>query len=374
MKNFLTALASLVILCGAYVFTFVAPLEIGAAFDQTAASEEERTAAPQPRQRPEGRGGTEANAVVLAPLEAQTYALTLRTIGTATSLRSVDVVATEAGQITDLQLPSNGHVDSGDVLVQLDDASEQLELDIALAERDLAEATLDRYVTLAKTGVRTNTDADLTEARVGLRLAEANVALSKNTIEERVIRAPLSGQLGLSDLQVGGYLDINDPVVTVEDPSVIVAEFEVPERSVGLLEAGKEVLIGTPTYRGRIFHGEIIAFDTRLDSVTRSATVRAEIDNSDGLLWAGMSFGVRVVEETDPMPVVPSTAITWAQDGASIWVVEDGRATRHSVTIRYRDGDQIWIETEAPLGAQIVVEGALKLRDGTTVAAAGIST
>ncbi|MEJ6396172.1 efflux RND transporter periplasmic adaptor subunit [Gymnodinialimonas sp. 2305UL16-5] len=311
---------------------------------------------------------------MLAPLEAQSYALTLRAIGTATSLRSVDVVATESGQIVELRLPQNGHVDAGDILVQLDDTSEQLELEIALAERDLAEATLDRYATLAETGIRTSTDADLTDARVALRLAEANVALSENTIEDRVIRAPISGQLGLSDLQIGDYLDINDPVISVEDSSVIIAEFEVPERSIGLLEAGLEVLIGTPTHRGRIFHGEIIAYDTQLDSVTRSVTVQAEVDNSDGLLWAGMSFAVRIIEETDPMPVVPSTAITWAQDGAGIWLVEDDRATRHSVTIRYRDGDQIWIETEAPLGAQVVVEGGFKLRDGTSVTAAGIST
>ena len=40
------------------------------------------------------------------------------------------------------------------------------------------------------------------------------------------------------------------------------------------------------------------------------------------------------------------------------------------VTIRYRDGDQVWIETEAPVGAQIVTEGAAKLREGAQVTSA----
>ncbi len=374
LKNLIVVLAAVSILFGAYAITFGPPAAIVGIFQQTATSEE--AGAEDANGRPErpSRGPRGATTVVLADLEAQSYALTLRTIGTANSLRSIDVVVTVSGQIASLQLPLNGSVEAGDILVRLDETSEQLALEIAIAERDLAQATLDRYARLAESGIRTNTDADLVEAGVALRLAEANVALAENAVEERIIRAPISGQLGLTDLQVGDYLNVNDAVVSIEDNGIIIAEFEVPERSIALLEAGREVLIGTPTYRGQVFRGEITSFDTQLDSVTRSATVRAEIDNSEGLLRAGMSFGVRMIEETDPLPVVPSTAITWDQDGAGIWVVENETASRVPVTIRYREGDLVWIETDVQLGVQIVAEGAIKLREGATVTDAGAAT
>ena len=316
------------------------------------------------------RGQGRATTVVLTPLEERSYTLVLRTVGSAASLYSVDIVATEAGEVVETSLHANQIVEKGDVLLRLDDRTEQLALEIAQANRDQAQATVTRYEGLHQNGSAVVTDVALSEAEVALRLAEANVGLAEAALENRTIVAPISGRLGLSDVTVGDQLSGGDPIVTVDDTTTLLATFEVPERSIGLLAEGKPVLVTTPTYTGRIFEGAITAFDSRLDSVTRSATVQAEIDNTDGLLLAGMTFAVRMTDDTDPLPMVPSTAITWDRSGAGIWVAENDSVHRVSVTIRYRDGDRVWVETEAPIGAQIVTEGASKLREGSQVATA----
>lgn len=367
MKNLIVVIVSVGVLFGAYSYTFGVPDQIAQLWGEPATQEETPA---QAGGRPGARGGSRATTVVMAPLEERSYTLVLRTVGSAVSLRKADIVASEAGEVVETALRANALVQQGDIILRLDDRTERLSLEIAEAERDQAASTLQRYEGLHETGSSVVTDVALYEAQVALRLAEANVGLAQVALDGRTIVAPIAGRLGLSDVHVGDRLTSGQTIVTIDDSTRLIAEFEVPERSIGLLEEGKQVLVTTPTFAGRGFEGSIIAFDSRLDSVTRSATVQAEIDNAEGLLLSGMTFTVRMSEETEPLPVVPSTAVTWDRSGAGIWVSNDGRTTRMPITIRYRDGDRIWIETDAPLGSQIVTEGASKLREGTTVVSA----
>ncbi|WP_146592077.1 efflux RND transporter periplasmic adaptor subunit [Puniceibacterium confluentis] len=371
MKKFIIVLVSLAVLAGAYAIAFGVPAQVARLWGGTPT--EETAAAPRggPGGGPGGpRGQGRSTTVVLAPLEERAYMLVLRTVGSAVSLRRSEVIATEAGEVVEAALQANKPVEKGDVLLRLDDRTERLALEIAEANRDQAQATATRYQGLNRNGSAVVTDVALSEAEVALRLAEANVGLAEVALDKRTVVAPISGRLGLSDVHVGDQLSGSDTIVTIDDSSTLLATFEVPERSIGLLTEGKQVLVTTPTYTGRVFEGRVTAFDSRLDSVTRSATVEAEIDNADGLLLSGMTFAIRMTEETAPLPLVPATAITWDRAGAGIWVADEGRTSRTPVTIRFRDGDQVWIETEAPVGAQIVTEGAAKLRDGAQVTTA----
>ena len=370
MKTFFVALLSLGVVAGAYSITFGVPAEVAQLWGGTP-----ETADAAPPRRPGGgpRGQGRSTTVVLAPLEERSYTLVLRTVGSAVSLRRSTVVTTEAGEVVETALQANKRVEKGAVLLRLDDRTERLELEIAEANRDQVQDTVTRYKGLRQNGNAVVTDVALSEAEVALRLAKANVGLAEVALENRTLVAPISGRLGLSDVHAGDQLSSGDTIVTIDDTTMLLATFEVPERSIGLLAEGKPVLVTTPTYTGRVFQGRVTAFDSRLDSVTRSATVEAEIDNAEGLLLSGMTFAIRMTEETVPLPVVPATAITWDRTGAGIWVAEEGRTTRLPATIRYRDGDQVWIETEASLGTQVVVEGASKLREGAQVTTADLS-
>jgi RND family efflux transporter MFP subunit len=363
LKKIFFAIFILVIIAVGYCIYFGLPKQVALLWSDTAA---ETASTPQNANRGQGRATT----VVLTSLEEREYTLVLRTVGNAVSLHRTEVTAADVGEVVETALRSNEMVEKGDVLLRLDDRTEQLALEIARANRDQAQATVTRYEGLSSNGSSVVTDVALSEARVALRLAEANVGLAEIALDDRTIVATISGRLGLSDVSVGDRLSSGDVIVTIDDNTSLLATFEVPERSIGLLTEGKRVLVSTPTYAGHIFEGEITAFDSRLDSVTRSATVQAEIGNPNGLLLAGMTFGIRMTEQTEPLPVVPATAITWDRTGAGIWVAEDGSTHRVPVTIRYREGDQVWVETKVPLGAQIVAEGASKLRDGAQVTTA----
>lgn len=378
MKTTITLILAAVIVGGTYIGTFGAPAAILSLLPQEQPESAqgdatgEQQAHPVQAGRPRG-GGRPGRAnttiVVTQALETATYERSLRAIGSTVATRSVDVTADVSGTITEVNVAANDQVEVGDVLFQLDDKTERLNVEIAQAELDQASQTLQRYRSLVNSSAVSA--VDLADAEIAVRLADAQLNLARVALEERAVRAAILGQVGLSTLDIGDWVSEGDVLVSIDALDELLIEFELPERAIGLLEMGRPVRANTPVYVGEVFDGLIVAHDSRLDSVTRSVKVQALIDNSDHRLWPGMTFSVRLEDRTDPMPVVPATAVTWSRDGAGIWSVQEGKASRVPVTILYRQGDSVWVDTDLAAGTRIVTEGAQKLREGATVRTAG---
>lgn len=127
----------------------------------------------------------------------------------------------------------------------------------------------------------------------------------------------------------------------------------------------------TASLPGRVFEGIVEGFERQIDSTTRTIKVRAMVDNAEGLMLPGMIFNVVLSRENAPLPSVPAVALTWSREGASVWVVEDGKAQTVSAAIRHRANDTVWLEADLKPGQQVVVEGVQKLREGAAVVTGG---
>lgn len=372
MRLILNLSVATAVLFGAYTYSFGLPKPVVALMDKGQGT----TAAPEAAEggegRPErgqggGRGGNSATTVVTVPLALAPYETVFNAIGTASALQSAEVVSESAGEVVEVNLPTNSAVTAGDVLLRLDAKTQEINLDIAQAQLDQANETVARYDRLRANGNGTVTDVTMSEAQIAKRLAEANVGLAQIALDNRTMRAPISGKLGLSDIHVGDMLSANDAIVSIDDDAALIIAFELSERAIGILSQVETISASTPTFTGRVFDGKIISFDSRLDSVTRSVTVNARIENADGLLWPGMTFSVRMFHENAPLPAVPSTAITWSRAGSSIWIDDAGKAKQIPVTILFRQNETVWIEADLPEGTAVVSEGAQKLRDGAAI-------
>lgn len=371
MRIVISFITSALILAGFYFVAFGVPESLSGFWGGEAVGSTTTAAADQEKSRPGGGrsrpNGDNATVVVLTAPETQPYDDVLQAIGTAEAIRSADLVANVSGEVIETNLTANTHASEGDMLVQLDARVEALNLEIAEAELVQANDTAERYERLQESGNSTVTDVMLSETKTAQRLAEANVGLAQVALDDRTIRAPISGKLGLSTVEIGDVLSSDRIIVTIDDSEALVVVFELPERSVGLLVDKQDVLASTPSFAGRVFKGEIVSFDSRIDSVTRSVTVHARIENPDGLLWPGMTFAVRIIRESEPLLVVPSTAVTWSMNGSSIWIDKDGTAEQVAATILFRRGDQVWIDADIAPGTLVVVEGAQKLREGSRI-------
>lgn len=374
MKKLLYVAVSIAILAGAYVWSFGVPGAPPTGAPETAQS----AGGPRGPGGPGGPGGPPggggATTVVLTPIDMQPFEDVFRAIGGSEAFNSATVTSDVSGRIVEINLAPNERVSQGDILVQLDARAATLSLETAQSELEQASDTLARYERLQQSGNSTVSDVTISEAKLAQSLAQANVGQAELTLENLTIRAPISGALGLSDANVGDYISANSEIVTIDDSSALLVEFELPERSVGFLSIGRAVSLETPSLTGRFFQGEITSYDSRIDAVTRTVTVKAWVENPEEILWPGMTFTARLTNLSDPMLVVPTTAITWSRDGASIWFEDEGKAQSTPVTILFRRDESVWLDAELPADTMVITEGAHKLRAGSEIVDANAQT
>ena len=122
---------------------------------------------------------------------------------------------------------------------------------------------------------------------------------------------------------------------------------------------------------GRVFKGKVATLSPRVDPVTRSLAVRAELPNADGMLRPGMFMSVKLRGRENPTLVLPEQALV-PEDGRNyVFVVADGRAQRREVTTGLRRPGSVAIVQGLADGERVIVDGTFKARDGDAVVEAG---
>ena len=196
---------------------------------------------------------------------------------------------------------------------------------------------------------------------------EAERDMAINELEDRVLRAPFDGLVGLTDLARGQLIDSSTEVTTLDDLSVVEVAFNVPERFIARLARGQTVTLSTPAYPDREFTATIKAIDTRVDQTTRSIALRAEVPNDEGRFTAGMFMRVSLVLDQRQAPAVPERALSVAGAMSYVHVIEDGSARRIAVTVGSQQGEMIEVSGELVAGTPVIVSNLHRVGDGTEV-------
>jgi membrane fusion protein, multidrug efflux system len=156
-------------------------------------------------------------------------------------------------------------------------------------------------------------------------------------------------------------------ITTLDDTSVMKLDFDVPELFLSILESGLTVAANSVAYPDQDFLGRVSSVDSRVDPVSRSVTVRAELPNDEGLLKPGMFMTVRLSREPALALVVPESAIVPERGKVYVFAVVDGRAERREVQLGRREPGRVELLAGVEEGERVVVEGTQKVRDGSAV-------
>ncbi|WP_323845792.1 efflux RND transporter periplasmic adaptor subunit [Microbulbifer magnicolonia] len=309
--------------------------------------------------------------VRIEPVQEQQIDNRLEALGTAKAWESVSIRASETEQITRIAFESGQRVKAGDLLVELSHAEEKAELAGARASLERYQRDAERLQRLERDKLATREQLDAASTLVAE--TRARIAALEARIADRVIRAPFDGQLGLRNISLGTLVSPTTEIVALQDISRLKLDFTLPERQLPLIDGGMAIRARSQAHPGRVFRGEVMLVEARVDPQTRAFTVRAQLDNRDGLLKPGMLLTVEIVSDQRQALTIPEAALVPLADTQSVYVLEGSEAGQVARLRQVELGRRFpgRVEVLSGLGAddRVVTRGTLHIRDGQAVVA-----
>lgn len=350
-------------LTGLLLFLLVAPIVAIKALQISALIAMGKTMAPSPE------------AVTTAEVREDTWQPSLHAVGSFAAVQGVTLGAEATGTVSRINFESGAVVDAGTVLVELDTSVEEAQLASALANAELAGLNLARAKSLRDQN--TNSQAELDSFEAQSKQAKAEVKNIQAVIAKRRVTAPFAGRVGIRQVNLGQFLAVGTPIVSLQSLDPIYVNFSLPQQNLSQISEGLGARVTTDVYPGREFTGKVTAINPDLDAATRSVKLQLTLANAEGLLRPGMFGSVSVdLPVTDKVLTIPVTSVLYAPYGDTVYVVEDGKdaAGAPQKTVRQQfvrlgvvRGDFVAVTSGLKLGDTIVSAGVFKLRNGVPI-------
>jgi membrane fusion protein (multidrug efflux system) len=322
-----------------------------------------------------GRGGFGGGPtqVSVAMVQPHVFQDEIEVLGVAKGRQSVTLTAATSQLVERVRFSDGQTVARGAVLIELKNTEQDAGLAQTQAKLAQAKQEYDRWVTLNQKGFAAQTSVD--QYRSAYLSAEADVDAAKARQADRMIRAPFSGVVGLSDVAPGALVSPGSPIVTLDDVSAMRVDFPVPERYLTQLREGQQITARVDAYPGQSFAGHIAKLDTRVDERTRAITARAEFPNPGRKLKPGMMIRVAISHGRRQGLGAPETAVSVQGDSAFIYVLRpQGPRTvteQRPVITGLRQDNFVELTDGAVVGERIVADGLNKIQPGQPVRVAG---
>jgi membrane fusion protein (multidrug efflux system) len=291
-------------------------------------------------------------------------------VGSLRSDESITVRPEVAGRISAILFKEGQQVGKGMMLVRLDPAINQAEVQQARANLKLAQTKYDRAVELSQRNFISGQAKD--EAENNLRVAQAALSLVEARLAKTEIRAPFAGVIGLRVVSVGDYLKEGADIVNLESIDPLKVDFRVPEMYLSQVQQGQTLTVTLDALPGKKFEGKVFAVNPLVDAAGRAVVIRAIVRNTDTSLRPGMFARVNLITRAEKEAlVIPEQAIVPQGEEQYVFRVVDGKVARVRVEIGQRREAKVEILKGLAANDVVVTAGQLKLRDGMAVTVIG---
>lgn len=315
--------------------------------------------------------------------------VTVDALGTVAARNTATVKARVSGPLQDIRFQEGQKVRAGDVLAVIDPRPYQATVDQAQGQlaRDqalLANARkdLERYQTLLAKDSIARQQVDNQEWLV--KQYEGTVLNDQGTLDSARLQleftritSPITGRLGLRQVDIGNYVQTSDAngivVVTQTQPIFIV--FTVPADRLGQIlprvRKGGKLVVKAYDAGGKtlLATGRLASIDNQIDTTTGTVKLKAEFANDDDALYPNQFVNVKLgVDTLHNALLVPTASIQRGSRGTFVYAVDDaGTVHVQPVKLGASSDTQVAVDSELQPGTAVVTDGADKLREGARV-------
>lgn len=308
-------------------------------------------------------------AVIIAPVLIQTIHDRIEALGTAKANESVDITATVTEKIREIHFEDGQHVNKGDILVVMEQSEQQANLKQAQAVLSERQQTLDRLLRLEKRKLAARDELDRTRQEV--LQARANIQAVQARINDRIIKAPFSGSVGLRQISVGALVESGDLITTLDDISTIKLDFTVPSRFLSEIKTGLKIKATSSDLDNQVYEGTVSGIDTRIDPVSRSIKVRAILPNPEGAIIPGKLLQVDLLRNTRQAMLIPESALLPQGDEQYAMIVTEKEGKKTTVKRKISIGTRLPGKVEIKSGLQandhVVTHGNDQVKPGAPI-------
>lgn len=329
----------------------------------------------------------------------------LNASGYVTARREATVSSKVTGKVMEVLIEEGMKVTNGQVVARLDDSNVKTSLDVAVAQLASAKAALaeteaqlkdadqeyQRTAELAKQHIASQSDLDLSESnakalqahlaqqKLDVVVAQRQVEMWQQQMDDMIIRAPFDGVITTKDAQPGEMISpvsagggfTRTGIGTIVDMTSLEIEIDVNESYINRVEPGQPVEATLDAYPDWNIPCKVIAIIPTADRDKSTVKVRVGFDRLDRRILPDMSVKVAFRDNGGTAAghavIIPKDAVL-SRDGRDVvFVVRDGRAERRAVTVSDTQGDDSMLSAGVTAGEKVVVGAPANLQDGMTV-------
>ena len=342
-----------------------------------------------------GRGPMPAPTVPVrvAAVRQQSMPHFLNGLGTVTPSADVLVTSRVDGQLMRLHFTEGQHVNAGDLLAEID--PRPFEASLAEARGTLARdkaqlinarRDLDRYAKLAAGDYIARQQYESQRATV--RQYEGTVAADEAAVQSAALQleysrivAPVSGRLGLRNVDEGNMIKASDTegLVRITEITPCYVIFTLPENRVPLVGAALRqtqegaarplVQAWDREQKNLLAFGELLSMDNRIDQATGTVRLKAQFANDKLALYPNQFVNARVlVAELPDALTIPTAAVQLGSRGSYVYVIDkENIAHVRTITPGIATNSLTVVDKGLQAGEMVVVDGLDRLRDGLRV-------
>ena len=284
-----------------------------------------------------------------------------------------------SGRIVKRNIELGSHVNTGDVLMQIDPKDiEQntnntaAQLAAAQAQLDLAAKNMERYQKLYDQQAISRLQLDKIQlqyqsAQAAYRQAAAMYAQSSNMLGYTMLVANAPGVISSIYADAGQVISAGQPAATLVQDGEREIEISIPENRIQEIKNVQDIKVHFWALNHTIVDGKLRELSPMADATTKTYKARISLLNPPQDIALGMTASVAMNTGQQIAVMLPLSAIYQTQNQPFVWVVQDNKVQLRAVTVGELSGDKVQILSGLQTGDCVVTAGVHKLRENQAV-------